>query len=74
MTRNCAVVAFPPLDPLKILCVCFYDSFRYQEKPNDKAWNKLLEVIRNDSLREIEKEKTAYAQRQIGIATKIIAK
>merc|ERR1719414_1487446 len=49
------------------------DEDKYQSRSNDKQWNTLLEVIRNDPLRQLEKKRKAEAEKYIVMATKLIA-
>ena len=49
------------------------DEDKYQTRSNDKQWNTLLEVIRNDPLRQLEKKRKAEAEKYIVMATKLIA-
>ena len=49
------------------------DEDKYQPRSNDKQWNTLLEVIRNDPLRQLEKKRKAEAEKYIVMATKLIA-
>ncbi|XP_078699282.1 intraflagellar transport protein 88 homolog isoform X2 [Branchiostoma floridae x Branchiostoma belcheri] len=49
------------------------DEDKYLPHPDDKHYNMILEVIRNDTLRQMEREKKTYAEKCIMAAAKVIA-
>ncbi|KAM7540806.1 hypothetical protein Aperf_G00000038221 [Anoplocephala perfoliata] len=49
------------------------DEDRYLSQPDDKQYESILEVIRNDNLRQLEKDMKAHAESVIKTVAKIIA-